>query len=204
MLAALSRLARRLWQRAGGAGGASAPARERARPALPMRGAPPARTDADERLLQLARVQWHLGDWEALAALGDSVLQAHPDRAELALLAAAASQQLGCHDEARGRLALARAAGCDKRQAARILIAGVHNSLGRAHALAGDQAGAANHFRMAVGSTMPGLDSPLVAQTRARNEAGRLVAALGAPALDGQPDLLGADLPMNRLPTPLP
>ena len=158
------------------------PARLARQVAAPERAAPPERAVADEHVLQSARVQWHLGDWEALAALPDTLLQAHPDRAELAILAASAAQQLDCHDAAVRYLRIARAAGCDKRQAARILIAGVHNSLGRAHALTGDQAGAERHFRMAVGSTLPGLDSPLVAQARARNETARLVSTLTPPA----------------------
>ncbi len=144
------------------------PARLARQVAAAERAAPPERAVADERVLQSARVQWHLGDWEALAALPDALLSA--------------AQQLDCHDAAVRYFRIARAAGCDKRQAARILIAGVHNSLGRAHALTGDQAGAEHHFRMAVGSTLPGLDSPLVAQARARNEAARLVSTLAPPA----------------------
>lgn len=190
MFAVLIRLARRLWNREGGRtsdpGIPTAPA-PTGQVAVPMRDASD-RAAGDERLLQCARVQWHLGDWEALMALSDAVLQTHPDAAELALLKASAAQQLDCHDNAARYIRIARAAGCDKRQAARILLAGVHNSLGRALALAGDQAGAEHHFRLAVGSALPGLDSPLVAQARARNETGRLVSALAAPAIDGRAD----------------
>jgi hypothetical protein len=49
----------------------------------------------DETLLERARTQWQFGDWPSLAALTRDTLQHHPDRAKLALLAAAGHQQLG-------------------------------------------------------------------------------------------------------------
>lgn len=156
----------------------------------------PVPAPAPDHLLQVARVEWHLGDWEALAAIPAAALQVHPDRAELALLVASALQQLDRREDARRCLDIARAAGCERRLAARILVADVHNSLGRACALGGDQAGAERHFRQAVGSAQPGLDSPLVAQARARNEGSRLAGVLAVrlaqddathPSLSGFP-----------------
>lgn len=43
----------------------------------------------DEKLLKRSRTQWKFGDWASLAALNRETLQHHPDRAKLALLAAA-------------------------------------------------------------------------------------------------------------------
>jgi hypothetical protein len=49
----------------------------------------------DEALLDRARTQWQFGDWESLAAITQEHIQHHPDRAKLALLAAAGMQQMG-------------------------------------------------------------------------------------------------------------
>lgn len=43
----------------------------------------------DEALLDRARTQWQFGDWESLAAITQQPLQHHPERAKLALMAAA-------------------------------------------------------------------------------------------------------------------
>lgn len=43
----------------------------------------------DENLLERSRTQWQFGDWHSLAQLQRETLQHHPDRARLALLAAA-------------------------------------------------------------------------------------------------------------------
>jgi hypothetical protein len=47
----------------------------------------------DENLLARSRTQWQFGDWESLAKLDRDALQHHPDRAKLALLAAAGHLQ---------------------------------------------------------------------------------------------------------------
>ena len=43
----------------------------------------------DENLLERSRTQWQFGDRASLAALDQTTLQHHPDRAKLTLLAAA-------------------------------------------------------------------------------------------------------------------
>lgn len=47
----------------------------------------------DGGLLECARTQWQFGDWESLTKLDRDILQHHPDRAKLALLAAAGRLQ---------------------------------------------------------------------------------------------------------------
>jgi hypothetical protein len=49
----------------------------------------------DENLLERARTQWQFGDWDSLAKLERDTLQHHPDRAKLALLAAAGHLRTG-------------------------------------------------------------------------------------------------------------
>jgi hypothetical protein len=49
----------------------------------------------DENLLERTRTQWQFGAWASLAGMTQRQIQHHPDRANLALLAAARLQQLG-------------------------------------------------------------------------------------------------------------
>lgn len=69
----------------------------------------------DEDLLERARTQWQFGDWESLANLQRDTLQHHPDRAKLALLAAAGQQQLGNTEQARQFTRLATQWGASKK-----------------------------------------------------------------------------------------
>jgi hypothetical protein len=69
----------------------------------------------DENLLERSRTQWHFGDWESLAKLERDTLQHHPDRAKLALLAAAGHLQQGNSQEARQFTRLAQDWGCSKK-----------------------------------------------------------------------------------------
>lgn len=128
---------------------------------------PPAHPVAyDENLLERARTQWQFGDWNSLAQLDRDTLQHHPDRAKLALLAAAGRLQTDRSDEARLYLRLAQDWGISKKLLAQILAAGVHNSLGRAAALAGKQTTALQHFKSAIDVGTPGAATQLLLQAR--------------------------------------
>ena len=61
----------------------------------------------DENLLERARTQWQFGDWESLAGLKRENLQQHPDRAKLALLAAAGHLQMDQIEDARRYIRIA-------------------------------------------------------------------------------------------------
>lgn len=101
-------------------------------------------------LLGQANTQWRTGDWHSLAKLQRDTLQHHPDRAQLALLAAAAWLQIGNDAEARPFIHLAQDWGASKKRMGQILIAGVHNSLGRASALNNQAPRARQHFEKAA------------------------------------------------------
>lgn len=120
----------------------------------------------DENLLECSRTQWQFGDWQSLARLDRGTLQHHPDRAKLALLAAAGHLQLGATEEARQYLTLAQEWGCSSRLISQVLIAGVHNSLGRAAAILGQEQSALKHFSHAIALGTPGGDARLLAQAR--------------------------------------
>lgn len=137
----------------------------------------------DEDLLERARTQWQFGDWESLANLQRDTLQHHPDRAKLALLAAAGQQQLGNAEQARQFTRLATQWGASKKLIAQVLIAGVHNTLGRAAAINGSQQRALNHFEEAVATANTQGDTRLLIQARTRHELERLNIAIEPQAL---------------------
>lgn len=124
----------------------------------------------DENLLECARTQWQFGDWHSLAMLNRDSLQHHPDRAKLALLAAAGQFQVGNQDTAHQLVRLAMDWGCSSRLVMQLLAAGVHNSLGRALAQAGNREGAYAQFEKAVRLGAPTSDTRLIAQARVREQ----------------------------------
>ena len=128
----------------------------------------------DENLLERARTQWQFGDWESLAALSREILQHHPDRAKLALLAAAGHQQQGDMVAARRFTLLAQGWGVSKKLISQVLIAGVHNTLGRAEAINSHQQRAMMHFSMALNTANTTGDKKLLCDERARRELAQL------------------------------
>lgn len=128
----------------------------------------------DEALLERARTQWQFGDWPSLAAMTREKLEYHPDRAKLALLAAAGHQQQGDHASARRFALLAQDWGCSKRTMAQMLVAGVHNTLARAAVVSGQLPRALNHFHASISVGAPGSDIELVTQARVTNQSKRL------------------------------
>lgn len=105
---------------------------------------------SDDTLLNNARKHWHFGDWESLASLNENKFLNHPDRAKLALLVATAWQQFNDGVKTRKYVKMARDWGCDKKLIARLLIAGVHNTLGRAAAANNQEKRALTHFYAAL------------------------------------------------------
>ncbi|MCP5126605.1 MAG: hypothetical protein H6973_13505 [Gammaproteobacteria bacterium] len=138
----------------------------------------------DEHLLERSRTQWQLGDWASLCQLNPGALQHHPDQAKLALLAAAGHLQMGEPAAARQWIRQAMEWGGDQRLMNRILIAGVHNSLGRAATVAGKSNQALHHFRQALATGIPGSEVRLLAPTRARLQAMQLGLAGAVPFLE--------------------
>ena len=121
----------------------------------------------DENLLERARTQWQFGDWHSLANLDRDILQHHPERAKLVLLAAAGRLQLGLYAEARQYIRLAQDWGCGKKLIGQVLISGVHNSIAMAAAVGAQEQRAALHFEKAIRIGAPGSDVKLLTQARA-------------------------------------
>lgn len=120
-------------------------------------------------LLEQANTQWWTGDWPSLAKLQRDTLQHHPDRAHLALLAAAGRLQTGNNsEEARQLLCLAQDWGISKKLISQILISGVHNSIGRAAAISDQQHRALQHYASAIQIGIPGGEVKLFAEARSQ------------------------------------
>ena len=128
----------------------------------------------DENLLERARTQWQFGDWESLAALGREQLQHHPERGKLALLAAAGLLQTGGSAKARTFVHLAQDWGISKQMISRILIAGVHNSIGRAAMVGQQQERALKHFETTIFIGSPEADQRLLTQARINEQSEQL------------------------------
>jgi hypothetical protein len=126
----------------------------------------------DENLLERARTQWQFGDWHSLVKLDRDTLQHHPDRAKLALLAAAGRLQIGQESEARQYIRLAQDWGCSKKYISQVLISGVHNTIGMAAAIGGQQQRSALHFEKAISVGSPSSDIQLLTQARTAHQVG--------------------------------
>jgi FkbM family methyltransferase len=144
------------------------------------------------------RTAWCMGDWEMLANVSIRGFTHHPERDRIALLVASAQQQLGQHDEARHNVRLALSWGCAPRFVAQILIAGVHNTLGRAAALTRDSDRSKQHFHAAVLPSATEADMPLLSQVRSLREMSRLA------LLPQAADLLGTAIAETRSATDRP
>ncbi len=120
-----------------------------------------------------AKAQWLAGDWHALANMPARAIDSHPQRDHLALLVACAHQQREQHDLARDYTRKALAWGCEPRLVARLLVSGLHNTLGGIRALTGDDTIMGDHFVQAL--SMAGeSDSGWATRTRALREMARV------------------------------
>lgn len=124
----------------------------------------------DVHLLERARTQWQFGQWQALSALDPESIHHHPDRAKLALLAATAHAQRGQTGQARALTRQAIDWGVDRELITRFLLSGMHNSLARAAALAGQDKRARRHFEDALNVGIPGGGAPMAVRARAETE----------------------------------
>jgi hypothetical protein len=101
----------------------------------------------DERLLERSRTQWQFGDWQSQARQVRATMKYHPVRAKLALLPAVGLSATGNAMEARKYTPPVLEWGCRKKLVRQILIAGVHNILGRAAAVSRQGRCALQHFQ---------------------------------------------------------
>ena len=120
----------------------------------------------DEALLEKSRTQWQFGDWQSLTSLSREKVEAHPERAKLALLVAAAYQQVDNLGEVRIWIRLARTWGCSNQLLGRVLVAGVYQTLARAALIAQADEKVEKWLHLAVSTGMPGSEARLWRKAR--------------------------------------
>lgn len=125
--------------------------------------------EVDEDLLDRCKTQWQFGDWESLTKLSEPSIQNHPDRAKLALLAAAGHQQVGTMQDTHDWVRRAYTWGCKPKLIKQVLISGTHNTLARAAALVGDEKRSLAHFE-ASADTGSRYTSRLVTRVRVESQ----------------------------------
>lgn len=124
--------------------------------------------------LSRAKMLWLFGEWQMLAELGKHDLSAHPERDRLALFAASGYSQLGEREPAEKWIRKALEWGCSQRLVAQVLIAGVHNTLGRVSALKKDEPRTARHFGQATAVGASEQEAAMVRHARSVKEMARL------------------------------
>ena len=124
----------------------------------------------DDNLLDCCITQWKFGDWQSLIRLTKEQLEHHPEREKIAILVAAGHFQIGALIVAKEFTQTALAWGCSQRLISQILIAGVHNSLGRAALLSQEPERALSHFKEAITLGVPKGEVTLFVQARAAEQ----------------------------------
>jgi hypothetical protein len=124
--------------------------------------------------LSNAKANWYFGEWQSLADINLNSLTKHPDVAKLAALKAAGYQQLNDLENCKKYVAIARTLGCDNRSITKLLIAGVHNSLGKLSALKQDDDKAIYHFNASIDIGEQRQNTKLASQARTVKEISKL------------------------------
>lgn len=128
---------------------------------------------ADDALQRII-CQWQFGDWLNLARLDVGAFATGSDRAMAAALRAAGHSQMGDYAAARECVRLALELGCDKHVLLKILVSGVHNTLGRISALMQQDHRAQSHFEQAIALGPFPCDPALVARGRTQEQCSQL------------------------------
>jgi len=124
--------------------------------------------------LSTAKANWYFGEWQALVELNIQELADHPDVDKLAALKASAYQQLNNMEQSKAYFKLAKELGCDNYLISQLLIAGVHNSLGKVAALNKNDDKMLAHFDAAVNVGGNLQENKLARQARSVKEISKL------------------------------
>jgi hypothetical protein len=142
----------------------------------------------DKNLLARSRTQWQFGDWKSLAQIDVAVLQRHPDRARLALLAASSRLQIGQINKAKEFIHLAKDWGVSSQLLLQMLVAGTYNSLGRFAILSNQKQRALSYFKTAVTIGVPNGDIALLTSARIREQLKQITVASSSNPFDFNSD----------------
>lgn len=123
-------------------------------------------------LYEKIKAFWLFGDWQHLIELTPEQYNSHAERAKISLLIGSAHLQLNNLNQAEQHIKCAYQWQIDHKLAARILIAGTNNTLGRIAALNEDAAAAQTYFEKSLDVGIN--NSDLVAHSRAVRETASL------------------------------
>ena len=121
-----------------------------------------------EDLFETAKAYWLFGDWQRLIDVNPEQYDTHPERAKISLLIGSAYLQLHNTSQAERHIKRAYQLQIDHKVAARILIAGTNNTLGRIASLNEDEESAQSYFQKSIDIGINNAD--LVAHSRAVKE----------------------------------
>lgn len=139
------------------------------------------------RTVREARQAWIDGDWDTLITTSASETWRSDDPPRMALMVATAQLQAGSLATARTLLRDARAAGAGRQAIAQVLLASVHNTLGRVSALLDDPSRSLAHFAASVSIASPVAASARAIQSRARSQIAQLGLEVGAGSTVDRP-----------------
>jgi hypothetical protein len=101
-------------------------------------------------LLDRARIQWLMGDWEGLAKIDLEQIEHHPESAKLAALSAVGHSQIGQFSKANSYILIAYEWGGSKEIISKLMLSGAFISLGRAAEIGKQRHRAWHNFKNAV------------------------------------------------------
>lgn len=124
----------------------------------------------NERLYQQAKNRWLIGDWNSLCRININTLINHPERAKIAILAAAGRLQTGNEIKGKELVFLAKQWGLSKTIIVKVLNAGALNNLGKVAAIAGNHELAIKYFDESIKIVYNEIETQLFARERFYNE----------------------------------
>lgn len=107
-------------------------------------------TEHKQSVLSEIKEDWFIGDWEKIANINLAEITNSAELAELSLLKASAYQQLDRPVECKEYLVKARELGCDSDFINQILLAGLHNLLGKMHGILNKDEQSFYHFKHSI------------------------------------------------------
>lgn len=120
------------------------------------------------------KANWLFGSWTELIDIDLALVKNHIDRDKYAILCGAANFQLGYEKKAQEAIRLALEWGCDKKLVAKLLVAGVYNSLGAAATLSGNELKQKEYYSEAIDLGESNKSASNIITTRRLNEITRL------------------------------
>lgn len=159
----------------------------------------------DDGLVDRLRAEFLRGNWVELISVDIGIVEAHPQRVRIGLMLLAAYHAIGEPSKTRAVASLCLQWGASRDLVARILVAGVHNTIGRALVIQGGSGDRAFwHFANAVSPVAGVASLNSATQTRITSQAlsARSGALKGVGAAITGSDRITSEIRSSEEPTP--